>query len=88
MLGVRVPPGLPFILAIIRGNLMDKVKAILEKVKTFLKEAKVELRKVAWPSRKQTLTSTSVVILLVVVVSIFLGIIDFGIAHLLKWVLG
>jgi preprotein translocase subunit SecE len=42
----------------------------------FLREVRVELRKVTWPSRKQTIGSTVVVIVLVLMISIFLGVVD------------
>ncbi|MBM4271744.1 MAG: preprotein translocase subunit SecE [Deltaproteobacteria bacterium] len=67
---------------------MDKVKSILEKIGKFLKEAKFELKKVAWPTPKQTLASTSVVIIVVIIVSIFLGIVDFGLSKIIRLVLG
>jgi preprotein translocase subunit SecE len=67
---------------------MDKLKALLEKIRDFLKEAKIELRKVTWPTPKQTFTSTSVVIFLVMVVSLFLAVVDFGLTKLLKLILG
>jgi preprotein translocase subunit SecE len=67
---------------------MDKVKLIAEKIIRFLKEAKVELRKVTWPTPRQTLASTSVVIIVVIIVSIFLGIVDFGLAKAIRLVLG
>jgi preprotein translocase subunit SecE len=67
---------------------MDKIKLITEKIIRFLKEAKSELKKVTWPTRKQTLASTSVVIIVVVIVSIFLGIVDFGLAKVIRLVLG
>jgi preprotein translocase subunit SecE len=53
----------------------------------FLREVKVELKKVAWPSRKQTMGSTIVVIVLVLLVSFFLGIVDIGLSSLIKAVL-
>jgi preprotein translocase subunit SecE len=53
----------------------------------FLREVKVELKKVAWPSRKQTMGSTLVVIILVLLVSFFLGIVDIGLSSLIKAVL-
>jgi preprotein translocase subunit SecE len=34
---------------------------------------KIELKKVTWPTRKQTLGSTAVVIVLVMIISVFLG---------------
>lgn len=67
---------------------MDKVKIIAAKVIRFLKEAKIELRKVTWPTPRQTLASTSVVIIVVIIVSIFLGIVDFGLAKAIRLVLG
>ncbi len=53
----------------------------------FLREVKVELKKVAWPSRKQATGSTIVVILLVLLVSFFLGLVDIGLSSLIKVVL-
>ena len=67
---------------------MDKIKLITEKIMRFLKEAKGELKKVTWPTPKQTLASTSVVIIVVIIVSIFLGIVDFGLAKVIRLVLG
>lgn len=67
---------------------MDKIKIIAEKIIRFLKEAKIELRKVTWPTPRQTLASTSVVIIVVIIVSIFLGIVDFGLSKAIRLVLG
>ncbi len=58
------------------------------KAKQFLVEARNELKKVAWPTRKQALASTSVVIIVVVILSLFLGMVDFGLAKIIKLVLG
>jgi preprotein translocase subunit SecE len=67
---------------------MDKIKNALEKVRQFLAGSKVELKKVTWPTPKQTLASTSVVIIVVVIVSVFLGIVDFGLTKVVKLILG
>jgi preprotein translocase subunit SecE len=69
-------------------EMKEKVKIIIQRVTQFLKEAKVELKKVVWPSPKQTMASTAVVIIIVFIVSIYLGIIDFALAKLVKFVLG
>jgi len=69
-------------------EIKEKVKVIIQNVTQFLKEAKVELKKVTWPTPKQTLASTAVVIIIVFIVSIYLGIIDFVLAKLVKFVLG
>jgi len=50
---------------------------LLNKIRTFLKEAKVELKKVNWPSRKDTIKYTLIVIGLSFAVAIFLGGLDF-----------
>ena len=69
-------------------DIKEKVKIIIQKVTGFLQEAKMELKKVTWPTPKQTMASTAVVIILVFILSIFLGIIDFALAKLVKFVLG
>ncbi len=53
----------------------------------FLKEVKVELKKVTWPTRKQTTGTTIVVIIFVFVVAGFLGLFDFGLSKLVQVVL-
>jgi preprotein translocase subunit SecE len=42
----------------------------------FLKETRIELRKVVWPSRQETLKTTGIIMVVVVIVAIFLWIID------------
>jgi preprotein translocase subunit SecE len=67
---------------------MEKVKEVMQKIIQFIKEAKIELKKVTWPTPKQTLASTAVVIIIVFIVSIYLGIIDFVLAKAVKFILG
>lgn len=67
---------------------MVKVNEVLERVRHFLRDAKSELKKVTWPTRKQALASTAVVIVVTVIVSVFLSIVDFGLTKIIKFVLG
>jgi len=67
---------------------MEKFQGMLLKVRHFLNDAWAELKKVTWPTRKQTLMSTGVVLVVVFIVSLFLGLIDFGLAKIVKAVLG
>ena len=67
---------------------MDKVKLILSQSRQFLIEAKAELKKVTWPTRKQTLASTAVVLVVVIIISMFLGLVDFGLTKIIKVLLG
>jgi len=69
-------------------EMKEKVKIVIQKVTQFLKEAKLELKKVVWPTPKQTMASTAVVIIIVFIVSIYLGIVDFALAKLVKYILG
>jgi preprotein translocase subunit SecE len=64
-----------------------KEKNVIDKSVQFLREVKVELKKVTWPSRKQTLGSTAVVIILVMIISLFLGVVDIGLSSLFRVVL-
>jgi preprotein translocase subunit SecE len=50
----------------------------------FLREVKIELKKVTWPTRKQTLGSTAVVIVLVMIISVFLGLVDVSLGNLVR----
>ena len=49
-------------------------------VKDFLREVRIELKKVTWPSRKETIAATAMVIILSVLVAFFLGLLDVGLA--------
>ena len=64
-----------------------KFKGYIDKGLQFLREVKVELKKVVWPSRKQTIGSTVVVLILVMIISVFLGIVDIGLSSLIRVVL-
>jgi preprotein translocase subunit SecE len=46
------------------------------RVKGFVAESQFELRKVVWPARDETVKTTAVIILVVVVLSLLLGLID------------
>jgi preprotein translocase subunit SecE len=59
----------------------------LDKAKAYFQEAKVELKKVSWPTRPQTLNLTWIVIVMVVISSIFFGVVDFVLSGLVKIVL-
>jgi len=63
------------------------IREKIEVVKQFLREVKTELKKVTWPSRKDTLAGTGLVLVAVFVIAIFLGIVDSGLSNLIRWVL-
>jgi len=47
-----------------------------EKFIHFAKETRIELRKVVWPTREETLKTTGMIMVAVVIVAIFLWIVD------------
>jgi len=60
----------------------------VNRVRQYLREVSHELRKVVWPSRKETLGSTAVVLLLVALSGIFLGIVDLVLSRLVRSLVG
>lgn len=64
-----------------------KEKNVFDKSIQFLREVKVELKKVTWPSKKQTLGSTAVVLVIVAIISLFLGVVDAGLSGIIRAVL-
>ena len=50
----------------------------------FLVDSRGELKKVTWPTRKELLSTTAVVIVLVLLVAFFLGIVDLGLVKIIK----
>ena len=66
-----------------RGGIQAKVQVTRE----YLEEVKGELKKVTWPTRKETLTTGLAVVVLVIIISIYLGVIDFGLSRLVKLIL-
>ena len=63
-------------------------ESYLGKATLFLREVRAELKKVTWPSRKQTIGSTVVVIVLVAIISLFLGVVDVALSGVIRVVLG
>jgi preprotein translocase subunit SecE len=53
----------------------------------FLRECKIELKKVKWPTRKELLASTAMVVSLVLAMAFFLGLIDFVLVKIIKTIL-
>ena len=61
-------------------NLQDGIRRAVE----FIEESWQELKKVHWPSRKETYAATFVVIIVVVLVSIYLAVIDLGLTKAIQ----
>lgn len=60
---------------------------IVRRATAFLKEFKTEMKKVTWPGRKETASSTVVVIITVMIIVLFLGMVDYALGRLVYSVL-
>jgi preprotein translocase subunit SecE len=64
-------------------NLQDGIRHVRE----FFEEAWQELKKVHWPSRKETYAATGVVIVVVILISIYLAVVDFGLTKAIQLII-
>jgi len=55
---------------------------------TFASESAAEVRKVVWPTRKETIQTTVTVFILVVLVALFLWVVDVGFLWMVKTLMG
>ncbi|MFA6537572.1 MAG: preprotein translocase subunit SecE [Patescibacteria group bacterium] len=53
----------------------------------YLLESKAELKKVTWPTKKETVRHTIIVVAISLFVAFFLGFLDFGLTKLLAVIL-
>ena len=65
----------------------QKKPGIFARIGKWLKEMKSELKKVQWPTRKQTINNTLIVIACVVFVGIFIWLFDFVAGMAIEWIL-
>lgn len=54
----------------------------------FFTNVKAELKKVTWPSKKDTYASTTIVIGLVMICAVFFGVVDMILSRLIRLILG
>jgi preprotein translocase subunit SecE len=59
----------------------------LARAKEFASEVKSEFKKIVWPDKKVTMGSTGVVLVLVFLVSVYLGAVDLFIGKLVSYIL-
>ncbi len=56
---------------------IDKAREAVPRSITFFQEVSVELRKVHWPTRKETTVATVVVVAIIILMAAYLGLVDF-----------
>jgi len=60
----------------------------MQKITSFLESVKIELGKVTWPTRKETIATTGVVVTIVFLISLYLGACDIILSKLMRLILG
>lgn len=66
---------------------VGKVRDVALRGSTFVSEVWAELRKVHWPSRKETYAATVLVLVVTFIVATFLGVVDFAISRFVHAIL-
>ena len=54
----------------------------------YLREVRDEMRKVAWPTRPEVVRYSIIVTVCVIVYMVYVGVIDYGMAHFSSWFYG
>lgn len=60
----------------------------MRRLLNYIKDTRAELAHVSWPTQKQAVIYTSLVIAISIIVSLFLGFFDFVFSGALSWFLG
>jgi preprotein translocase subunit SecE len=66
---------------------LTKARDVVPRTVTFLQEVWAELKKVHWPSRKETYAATAVVLIVVSIVALYLGAVDLALSTVLQAIL-
>ncbi|MEJ5299957.1 MAG: preprotein translocase subunit SecE [Thermodesulforhabdaceae bacterium] len=69
-------------------NILTRIGNWVNSLRSYLREVVYELKKVVWPSRKQTIGTTAIVVIVVMIFGIYLGIVDAIFSHVMRWFLG
>jgi preprotein translocase subunit SecE len=54
----------------------------------FARDTQVEVRKVVWPTRQETVRTTAVVIVVVLITAVFLWVLDLMLGGITRWLMG
>jgi preprotein translocase subunit SecE len=66
------------------GDWIGKLQDAIGRLTEFFQEAWQELKKVHWPSRKETYAATLVVIVVVVLISVYLALVDLALTKAIQ----
>ncbi|MGA3174244.1 MAG: preprotein translocase subunit SecE [Syntrophorhabdales bacterium] len=61
-----------------------KPRETIDEIKEYFKEVYLETKRVTFPSRKETMKGTYVVLITVFIAAVFLGLVDVGLAKIVQ----
>lgn len=61
--------------------------SVFETFRDYLVESRAEIKKVTWPTKKEARVTSIAVLVLVVIMSLFLGIVDLGLTKIVELIL-
>ena len=68
----------------VRVQAPGRLPALVERVRNYLNEVWIELNRVDWPTRRELISSTIVVIVVLLVLAVYLGLFDYIYTVLIK----
>ena len=66
---------------------LSRARDIVPRTVNFVQEVWSELKKVHWPSRKETYAATAVVLVVIGIVSLYLGMVDLALSTVIQAIL-
>lgn len=66
---------------------IEGIRTAGPRARTFLNEVWGELKKVTWPTRRETYAATGVVFVVTAIVALFLGLVDLLLSYLMQAIL-
>ena len=69
------------------GRQTKMIKSRIAGVRTFFSEVMMEVRKASWPTRKELISSTMVVLVSVVLLSVYIGVCDKILISILRFLI-
>ena len=71
-----------------KPGLWATIKGFFGRIGKYLKDTRSELKKVVWPSRKETINNTCVVLVVVAVSAVFMLVLDLGFGGIIHLLIG
>jgi preprotein translocase subunit SecE len=63
------------------------MQGILGRISSFFNDVRAELKKVAYPTRAETVGSTTVVLILVIIIGVFLSVLDMALVKAVRLII-